>query len=81
MYELSWADDRQGRGFHVQRSRRIETSPRKLGAPKASWYLIGRGLREVGPLLARAWMTLQAPNAPRLEVLAANLEHLKDRRN
>lgn len=71
MCELGWADERQGRGFHVQRSKRIETSPRKLGAPKANWCLIGRAMREVGPLPARAWMTPQAPSAPRLEVPAS----------
>lgn len=40
---------RRGRGFHVQCCERIETLPRKLGAPNASWGLIGRGMREVGP--------------------------------
>lgn len=43
------ADERQGRGFHVGRSKRIEMSPGKLGALKASSGVIGRGWREVGP--------------------------------
>lgn len=71
MCELGWADERQGRGFHVPRSKRIEMSPRKLGAPRVNWCLIGRALRKVGPLPARAWMTPQAPSAPRLEVPAS----------
>lgn len=48
---MSWvADERQGRGSNVQRSKRIETSPRKLGAPKDSYGLIGRGFAGGGSL-------------------------------